>query len=194
MTGNRRSRLSRKVPTIGKLTDILSANNGGNIKELWNSTAGADDFGPLPGGTYNCRLTSGELRQARTGTPEYVLTFRVLDGDHKGRRVWHSLYLTPAALPMAKRDLKRLGVTALEQLEKPIPKGIRCKVQVILRKDDDGTERNRVRTFEVLGIDPPEVDPFAPVGAGSNVSADSTTAGESRNDGVETPVTDEVPF
>lgn len=160
---------------MGELLDILSASNGGNIHDLWNSTNPADDFGPLPGGTYICRLISGELRKARTGTPEYVLTFKVLEGKHKGRQVWHSLFLTSAALPMAKRDLAKLGVTALEQLEQPVPKGIRCKVRVVLQRDDDGTERNRVRTFEVLGIDPPEVDPFAPDAGESTPATDSTT-------------------
>ena len=153
---------------MGKLSDILNTGNGRNIDELWNSTAAANDFAPLPGGTYVCRLNSGELRQARTGTAEYKLTFKVLDGEHKGRWVWHSLYLTPAALPMTKRDLAKLGVTSPEQLEQPVPKGIRCRVQVVLRRGDDGIERNRVRTFEVLGIDPPQLDPFAP--------ADSTSA------------------
>ena len=50
------------------------------------------------------------------GTPGYKLAFRVLEGDHQGRQFWHDVWLTPAALPMAKRDLAKLGVTALEQL------------------------------------------------------------------------------
>lgn len=179
---------------MGKLSDILSTGNGGNINELWNSTAAADDFGPLPSGTYTCRLLNGELRQARTGTPEYVLTFKVLDGEHKGRQVWHSLYLTPAALPMAKRDLGKLGVTALEQLEQPVPKRIRCKVQVVLRQDDDKTERNRVRTFEAIGVDPPEVDPFAPGAADTTSTNDTTAAGASTAEAAEPSSSDADQF
>ena len=162
---------------MGKLSDILNTGNGRNIDELWNTTTAANDFAPLPRGTYICRLNSGKLRQARTGTPEYVLAFKVLDGEHKGRLVWHSLYLTPAALPMTKRDLAKIGVTALEQLEHPVPKWLRCKVQVVLRRDDDGSERNRVRTFEALGIDVPEVDPFAPEPSVAAPATDSTSAG-----------------
>lgn len=63
---------------------------------------------------------------------------------------------------MAKRDLAKIGVTSLEQLDSPLPQGIRCKIVVALRKDDDGTERNRVVRFEVLGIDEPVKDAFAP--------------------------------
>jgi hypothetical protein len=40
---------------------------------------------------------------------------------------------------------------------------MRCKVKLALRTNDDGTEYNSVRSFEVIGIDPPEADAFAPV-------------------------------
>ena len=79
-----------------------------------------------------------------------------------GRQFWHDLWLTPAALPMTKRDLGKLGVTRLEQLEQPLPHGIRCKVKLARRRGDDGVEYNHVRSFEVVGIDKPEADAFAP--------------------------------
>ncbi len=37
-----------------------------------------------------------------------------------------------------------------------------CRVKLTVRQDDDGTERNRVRSFDVIRIEPPEVDPFHP--------------------------------
>ena len=37
-----------------------------------------------------------------------------------------------------------------------------CHVVAVLRRDDDGTERNAVKTYEVLGKDEPAADPFAP--------------------------------
>ena len=67
------------------------------------------------------------------------------------------------SLPMSKRDLAKLCVTSLDQLDQPLPPGIRCKVKLTLRKDDDGSEFNRVRRFDVIGIDEPEQDTFAPV-------------------------------
>ena len=146
------------------LSDILREGDRQSLSRAWGETQAAEDFASLPAGEYVARIVVGELTTSRTkGTPSYKLTFRVLEGEHRGRQFWHDVYLTPAALPMAKRDLLKLGVTALEQLERPLPPGIRCKVKLALRTDDAGVEFNRVRSFEVIGIDPPEVDPFAPV-------------------------------
>jgi hypothetical protein len=92
----------------------------------------------------------------------YKLTHKVIEGEYTGRRFWQDIWLTPAALPMAKRDLAKFGVQSLDQLEQPLPKYIRCRVKLGKRRDDDGNEYNRVRSFEVLGIDEPERDPYAP--------------------------------
>lgn len=155
------------------LSDILAAGgDGGNIRDIWNATEAAGEMGPLPPGEYIAHIISGELEASRTNsTPGYKLTFSVCEGGYIGRRFWLDCWLTPAAMPQSKRDLAKLGVSSLEQLEKPLPRGIRCRCKLALRKDDDGNERNRVKTFEVVGIDPPDADPFAP-GAVANPPSD----------------------
>ena len=147
------------------LSDILHNGDRQNIAQVWDSTEAAEDFGsPLPAGEYVCHVVSCDLFNSHTkGTPGVKLSFRVIEGDHASRIFWHDIWLTPAALPMAKRDLAKLGVIRLEQLEKPLPPGIRCKVKLAHRCDDNGAEFNRVRSFEVIGIDPPEEDAFAPI-------------------------------
>ena len=64
---------------------------------------------PLPPGEYVCRLTDGESCISRNGHPEYKMTFRVLEGDFAGRRLWKSFYFSDDATPRAKRGLKGLG-------------------------------------------------------------------------------------
>jgi len=171
------------------LSDILREGDRETLSRQWGDTEAAGDFVPLPSGKYDAGIVAGELFTSRRGTAGYKLTFKVLEGDHQGRQFWHDVWLTPAALPRAKRDLARLGVTALEQLERPLPPGIRCKVKLALRKEDDGNEYNRIRSFEVIGIDEPEQDAFAPkdapsppapllqVGEGSNAQAADGSAG-----------------
>ncbi|MEK6643636.1 MAG: DUF669 domain-containing protein [Planctomycetota bacterium] len=155
-----------------KLTDILTNGSGDAMRRAWDTSKTAEDFKPIPAGTYTARIASGEITKAKTGTAGYKLTFEIIEGEHTGRLCWHDVWLTPAAMPMAKRDLGKLGIAELEQLEKPFPKGVVCEIKVVLRKDDDGTEHNRVKRFDVIRIDKPEADPFAPKDEPFNPEAD----------------------
>jgi len=145
-----------------KLSDILR-NGGGWMDGNWGDIPPAPDFGcPIPPGKYIAHVKDGELFSARTGTAGYKLTFEIIEGEHKGRRCWYDIWLTDAAKKQAVRDLRKLGIHGKEQLEKPIPRWLRCEIRVGLQTSDQGEEQNRVRAFEVIGIDPPEPEPFAP--------------------------------
>jgi hypothetical protein len=132
------------------------------MQTAWDMTQVAKEYDPLPRGKYTARLDSGELFKHRTGTPGYKLTFSVLEGEHAGRKIWHDLWLTPKAMPYTNRDLNKIGITAIEQLEKPLPQSYVCEVTVVLRKDDYEIERNQVKGFKVLRVEELPVDPFAP--------------------------------
>jgi hypothetical protein len=149
--------------TRKSLVDVLNGTSRAELARQFAEAEAAGDMLPLPRGDYRCRVTDGELVTSKTGTPGYTLTFAVDAGEHKGRRVWHTAWLTPAALPMSKRDLSKLGVTTLDMLDRPLPAGIVCDVRVALRADDDGVERNRVSRFDVVEVlaDPTGDDDFA---------------------------------
>ena len=144
------------------LVDVLAGTSRDELARQFAEAEAAGDMVPLPRGTYRCRLIAGELVTSKTNTPGYALTFAVDAGEHRGRRVWHTAWLTPAALPMSKRDLGKLGVTSLDMLERPLPPGIVADVRVVLRADDDGVERNRVSGFDVVAVlpDPTGDDDF----------------------------------
>jgi hypothetical protein len=148
-----------------KLSDILSNGAAHNLCQQWKETEAAVEFEALPTGEYVAHIIAGECINGRTNnTPGYRLTFRVLEGPYNGRQLWHDIWLTAAALPMAKRDLAKVGVNALEELDRPLPARIRCRVMLALWRDDNGAQFNRVRRFDVICIDTPEQDPFAPTG------------------------------
>jgi hypothetical protein len=149
--------------TRKSLVDVLNGTTRDELTRKFDEAEAAGDMLPLPRGTYRCRVTDGELVTSKSGTPGYTLTFTVDDGDHKGRRLWHSVWLTEAAMPMSKRDLAKLGVTSLDQLDRPLPAGFVCDVKVALRVDDDGVERSRVLVFNVVEVlaDPTGDDDFA---------------------------------
>lgn len=156
------------------LSDILRNGEASSLRDAWSRTEAADDLLPLPAGEYVCHVADGEPFASRQNvTPGYKLTFKVIEGEHTGRLLWHDVWLTPAALPMTKRDLGKLGVSSLDQLEQPLPRGIRCRVRVALRTEDDGSTFNRVKTFDVIGIDEPARDEFAPAD-GNDAATDAT--------------------
>jgi hypothetical protein len=144
------------------LVDVLHGNARAELARQFAEAEAAGDLATLPRGTYRCRVTDGELVESKSGTPGYSLTFTVDAGEHRGRRLWHTAWLTPAALPMTKRDLAKLGVKSLDMLEKPLPAGIVVDAKVVVRADDDGTERNRVVSFDVVEVlaDPTADDAF----------------------------------
>jgi hypothetical protein len=145
------------------LSEILHHGDKEKLAQAWRETEAAKDFTPLPAGEYVAQILGGEYFASKAkGTPGYKLTFRVLEGEHEGRQFWLDVWLTPAATGITKHELAKLGVSELEQLDRPLPQGIRCKVKLVLHRDDDGKDYNRVRSFAVLGIDTPEADPFAP--------------------------------
>ncbi len=149
--------------TRKSLVDVLNGTSRDELARQFAEAEAAGDMLPLPRGEYRCRVTDGELVTSKSGTPGYSLSFAVDDGEHKGRKLWHTAWLTPAALPMTKRDLAKLGVTSLDMLESPLPAGFVCDVKVAVRADDDGVERNRVVSFNVVALlaDPSADDDFA---------------------------------
>lgn len=155
------------------LSQILTPNKQTALSAAWASTQPANEFTPLPPGQYDVRIVAGELFTSQKCTPGYRITFGVYEGMYTGRFVWLELWLTEAAMPMTKRDLAKIGITELSQLDQPIPPGIRCRIYVVVRKDDDGMERNRVRRFDVVGIDALEQEPFAPTDAEPAPSTES---------------------
>jgi hypothetical protein len=154
-----------------RLSDILHSDRE-SLERAWKATAAAAEFAPLPKGEYTFRIVAGELFTSKSrGTPGYKLTLEVAEGEHEGRRAWADWWLTPAALPMAKRDLAKIGVSELEQLERPLPSGIIIRGKLAIRRDDDGNESNRLVRFDCIGIE--KGDAFEPKddgAAGSDTS------------------------
>lgn len=161
------------------LVDVLARGmDRAALARAYEETEAAGDMAPLPAGVYRCRLTSGELVNAKSGTAGYAMTFTVDDEGHKGRKVWHTAWLTPAAMPVTKRDLSKLGITSLDMLDQPLPAVFVCDVKVALRVDDDGESRNRVVKFDVVGvIENPTVDPDFGPGFGSPMPPAGSTDG-----------------
>lgn len=143
---------------MSTLADVLAG---------FDAAPAANEYDPLPPGEYAATVVKGELAEARTGTPSFKLTFQVDDGPHAGRLVFHDLWLTPKAMGHTKRDLLKVGVTAADQLERPLPARFRCRVRLTRQRSDTGNVFNRVKRFDVVERVEDRPDPFAPAAGGA---------------------------
>lgn len=151
-----------------RLTELLAGSGQPDLTAQWDSTDAAAERELLPPGTYRCSVVRGELgKHPKTQTPRYSIAFEVSDGPHAGQTIYHDAWLTPAALPQTKRDLAKLGVVDVSQLEQPVPPGIVCDVVVVVRTSDGGDQRNAVRRFDFVRRDDDAMDDpdFAPAKA-----------------------------
>lgn len=135
-----------------KLSDILSGESREELARRFDEVEAATEFAPLPAGTYEVDFVNGQLCSSTSGTTGYNCSFQVSEGEHAGRKIWHTFWLSEAALPYTKRDLAKIGIRTLGQCEDAVPPGIFCRVKVVIRADDDGTQRNRVTHIEAGGI------------------------------------------
>lgn len=132
---------------LDRLAAMYAGDELADLTKQFEAAEAASDSAAIPPGRYRCLAVSGELHKSRSGTPGYRVTFCVEDGEHRGVRLRLDCWLTPAAMPMSKRDLVKLGVS---RLDSPFPPGQVAEVTVVKYADDDGIERNRIRSFQVV--------------------------------------------
>lgn len=110
-----------------------------------NTVEPNESFDPLPRGDYLCVIVASEMKPTRSGNGAFLeLEFEVIDGPHKGRKLWDRLNLNNAnetAVKIAKGTLsaicRAVGVLqptdSCELHDRPLV----CKVRVEKRIDVD---------------------------------------------------------
>jgi hypothetical protein len=124
-------------------------------------------FDPLPAGKYLAIITESEMKATKSGAGQFLnLTFQVLDGEYKGRKLWARLNLknpNPQAEQIARGQLSALcravGVMAprdsVELHNLPLLVTVKIK-----KRDDTGDLQN-----EVSGYAKKDAAPAAPAPA-----------------------------
>lgn len=147
-----------------KLSDILAGKSFEELARRFDEIEAAPDFVPVPEGKYEVDLVSGEMYESQNGSKGYKCVFEVSTGDHRGRRIWHTFWLSESSMPFTKRDLQKLGINSLKRCAEPAPAGIYCTVKVKVRTDNDGTQWNRVAEIVAGGVrNDPTADPDFPL-------------------------------
>ena len=145
-------------------SDILPGSNGDDeLFRQFDDSEAAADLKPVPKGQYVVVAMSGELTTAKTGTRGYRVCFKIIEGEHAARKLWRTWHITPAAMPYTRRDLAKIGIDNGEKMKRPLPaERFVCRLYVVIRAGDDGIERNEITSIELIRVQDPPVDPFAP--------------------------------
>jgi hypothetical protein len=132
------------------LNEILDDDD--SIIKLWNDAEPAAEREVLPAGTYQALIISGEIARSRgNSTPSFKVTISVVNpAKYAGRKLYHDYWLTPNAIEISKRELKKIGITEAEQLKQPFPGGVLAEAVVVRRTSDKGAVFNKVVSLVTL--------------------------------------------
>jgi hypothetical protein len=137
--------------------------------------------GVLPAGTYLAHITESDIRPLASGNGQGLkLTFEIIDGQHKGRRVWDNLniqHTSETTQRIAQAQLSALchavNVIKLEDTSALHYKPVKIKVTV---REAQGNyqESNNIKGYESASGAAPAVS--APVAESSAAPASKAPA------------------
>ena len=81
----------------------------------------ADAHISIPPSLYFARIVSGRMTKTSRGEDGYKLTFEVVEGQYRGRRISRTWLFSERAIRFTKRDLCDLGLNHSKQLREPYP-------------------------------------------------------------------------
>jgi hypothetical protein len=110
-------------------------------------------FEPVPQDTYTLMITDSEMATTQKGGQMLKLSMQIVDGVHKGRKIWDNLNLinsNPTAVEIAQRNLgsicKAIGVASVT--ESAVLHNKPFKAFVGIEKSDQYGDRNRVKKYD----------------------------------------------
>jgi hypothetical protein len=86
------------------------------------------NYEALPADTYTVRLLSVDPKESANGNPAWSWTYEVVEGDHKGRRLWDYTSLVDAALWRVKAVFDAFGTPPDTDTDELLGKQVRLVV------------------------------------------------------------------
>ncbi len=112
-------------------------------------------FDPIPAGKYLAAITESEMKPTKNGAGHYLeLTFDVLEGQYKGRKLWTRLNLdnpNGQAVQIARGELSAIcrAVGVMQPRDSVELHNLPVSVKVICKKrEDNGEISNEIKGYE----------------------------------------------
>lgn len=118
-----------------------------------------EGFSVIPNGTYTAIVSDSEMKTTKDGRGQYLaLTFEIIEGSCKGRRLWSNLNLkndSADAVKIARGELSAIcrAVGIMRQINDSVElhdKPLTITVKICKRKDT-GEDANRISRYEKAG-------------------------------------------
>ena len=110
-------------------------------------------FDAIPAGKYQAVITESEMKETKSGTGEYLqLTFEIIEGDFKGRKLWARLNLSnpnQQAVQIARGELSAIcrAVNVLQPGDSVELHNLPLTIAVKVKTDADGEVRNEIKGY-----------------------------------------------
>ena len=115
-------------------------------------------FEPIPAGKYNAVIIDSEMKSTKSGNGNYLeLTFEIIDGEYKDRKVWARLNInnpSAQAQKIAQSELSALcrAVNIMEPKDSVDLHNLPLEINVKCKKRDDTDEiSNEIKGYAAKG-------------------------------------------
>lgn len=124
-----------------------------NAEEVAPSTG----FEAIPAGSYNAVITESAFKPTKSGSGNYLeLTFEIIDGEFKNRKLWTRLNLenqNEKAVNIARADLSAIcrAVNVMRVNDSAELHNLPLVISVKCRRTPDGELTNEIKGYEPRG-------------------------------------------
>ena len=112
----------------------------------------------VPAGKYNALITESEFKQTKSGNGHFLeLTFEIIEGEFKGRKVWARLNLdnpNQQAVQIARGELSAIcrAVNVMQPKDSVELHNLPLEISVKCKKRDDSDElSNEIKGYAAKG-------------------------------------------
>lgn len=126
-----------------------------------NAVEPSEAFDVLPKGKYLCMAVSSQIKPTKSGTGDYLeITFEVLDGAGKGRKIWERLNIrnqNKKAEEISQRQLSALcrAVGVMNLVDTDQLHNIPVVLDVEIEQREGYDPQNRVKSYSPSGSTAP---------------------------------------
>jgi len=126
-------------------------------------------YPPIPEGEYTLKVMDTSPEPSKNGKPMYTLVMDVIDGEYRGKKLWHRRPVQASTAPFVKADLQALqvkvpaGSVSAEDLARFVAREARGRLvrASVGFGTGDYADRNEVKALlpvEAETIDATEID------------------------------------